>query len=273
MYNSYSGNNPLSSLKKYLGKLHTSCPAFFQRPKVKHFLGSPTWYCNSPVGVNPLGKMMEKICELANLKTKYTNHSIWATMVTTLRNSGAPIQDKMSVTGHKNAQRVNSYSRTDYSDRAKMSQVMSEKTVSSQTARIDFSQINIPSNCLGEELCSIPIQRDHNLRWSHCSVKISRTLMGFQTQNSSILTTIWVQIPRKKRKNMYLCMATILKDISYPKKLQLKMKVILLLHKNCFLQVSDLFSPIVTILLWTFTSINNILFTTISCIICVQDFD
>lgn len=88
LYATGQRNCPLTSLKLYISKLHAGCSAFFQRPKVKNYKDQPCWYISNPVGVNSIGKFMERISEAALLQTKYTNHSIRVTTLTTLRNAG-----------------------------------------------------------------------------------------------------------------------------------------------------------------------------------------
>lgn len=160
MYAVDDPRDPVTSLKLYLSKLHPDCDALFQRAKVKNYYQSSTWYCNSPLGKNTLGKMMEKICEMSFVKTKYTNHSIRATTVTTLRNAGIQIQDIMSVTGHKNASSINMYSKTSDSSRFGMSQVLTQNlpSIPSATVSIPPEEDNLsskkdPSN---RGICNVP---------------------------------------------------------------------------------------------------------------------
>ena len=70
---------------------------------------SPTWYVNSPVGVNPLGNMMPAISTDAQLSMIYTNHCIRATTVSTLRQAGIHPTDIVAVTGHRNVQSLDHY--------------------------------------------------------------------------------------------------------------------------------------------------------------------
>lgn len=102
-------NCPLHSLKKYLAKLHPACQWLFQRPD-PNFEKKESWYINSPVGSKTIAKFMSKIASSAGLGKPYTNHSIRATTVTTLRNQGVHANDIMAVTGHQSAQSINSYS-------------------------------------------------------------------------------------------------------------------------------------------------------------------
>lgn len=124
LYGTGAPNCPLLSLKKYLNLLHPECPFFFQQPKDGTIEGSSRWYKNSPVGVNKISGFMQRISEKAGLATTYTNHSIRATTVTSLRNKGIHVNDIMAVTGHKCLQSIMSYSTTTETARRQMSHAL-----------------------------------------------------------------------------------------------------------------------------------------------------
>ena len=109
MYSTGDINCPLTSLKFYLTKLNEKCEALFQRAKDVKWENSPTWYVNSPLGVNPLGSMMPAISKDAQLSMIYTNHCICATKVSTLRQAGVDRSDIVAVTGHRNEQSQDHY--------------------------------------------------------------------------------------------------------------------------------------------------------------------
>ena len=98
---------PVQSFEKYLSKLNPNCRAFFQRPK-KDPDGN-VWYDNQCIGINTLGKKMKEISKLANLSKEYTNHSIRATSVTILDESGFEARHIMSVSGHRSESSIRSY--------------------------------------------------------------------------------------------------------------------------------------------------------------------
>jgi len=77
------------------------------------------WYDVSPLGHNPLGKMMSDICEKAGIAKQYTNHSLHATAVHILDEAEFAGRHMyiMSITGHKSESSLKTY--TGYtSDRA-----------------------------------------------------------------------------------------------------------------------------------------------------------
>jgi hypothetical protein len=92
---------PVSTYRKYLSKLHPSCSALWQRPLDSFVDEEPIWYANMPVGVNPLGKMIPQISELAGLSQIYTNHCIRSTTITTLDQAGVEARHIMRISGHR----------------------------------------------------------------------------------------------------------------------------------------------------------------------------
>lgn len=101
---------PIFSLKKYLSKLNPKCEAFFQKPRN---LANPEteqiWYQNKPLGIHTLESFMKNISKEANLSKSYTNHCLRAAATTILANAGIETRDICSVTGHRNAQSLESY--------------------------------------------------------------------------------------------------------------------------------------------------------------------
>ncbi|XP_071503783.1 uncharacterized protein KIAA1958 homolog [Diadema antillarum] len=102
---------PVNSLVKYKELLNPSCTAFWQRPKSKPTEVGP-WYDNAPLGINTIGSKMNKIAVGAGWITKYTNHSLRATTVTSLNDAGFESRDIMTVTGHKAESSLKHYAKT-----------------------------------------------------------------------------------------------------------------------------------------------------------------
>ena len=70
-----------------------------------------TWFVRQPVDYNLLGRMMEHISECAGLSQRYTNHCVWATCMTVLKEGGVEDGTICAVTGHKNKRSLASYSK------------------------------------------------------------------------------------------------------------------------------------------------------------------
>lgn len=134
MYGTGVVNCPLESLRLYVSKLNKQCEQLFQRPKIVNWASSLEWYRNCPIGVNTLAKMMSEISKAAGLSKIYTNHSIRATCVTTLREKGVAPTDIMAVTGHRNVASIESYSRGPSAEmRAKMSHKLAETSLAGRS--------------------------------------------------------------------------------------------------------------------------------------------
>ena len=63
---------------------------------------SGKWFKNVAMGKNRIGDIMKKIAKKANLKGKFTNHSLRRTCCTTLVRAGVPLTIIAQLTGHKN---------------------------------------------------------------------------------------------------------------------------------------------------------------------------
>ena len=103
MYATGMPDCPVKSLKLYLSKLNKSKPCFFQRPKAVFGASSDCWYEAAPVGKNTLGTMMQKISKQAGLSKTYTNHSIRATVITSLDQAGFEGRHIQQISGHKSS--------------------------------------------------------------------------------------------------------------------------------------------------------------------------
>ena len=67
------------------------------------------WYCNAPIGAHGLSDRMTDISKLSGLSRIYSNHSIRATCITLLDDSGIEARHIMRVSGHRNEASIRSY--------------------------------------------------------------------------------------------------------------------------------------------------------------------
>ena len=67
------------------------------------------WCMRTPVGHNLLDNMLPWLSERANLSKRYTNHSLRATTVTTMKKAKFIYNDICAVTGHKNPLSLRNY--------------------------------------------------------------------------------------------------------------------------------------------------------------------
>lgn len=128
LYGTGGVNCPLVSMRKYLNMLNKIFDSCFQRPKTSKYTDSDEWYIDAPAGQNTTATFKSKICERSQLKKRYTNHSIRATTLTTIRHAGIHPNDIMSVTGHKRAQSILNYSTISERTRRDLAQHLAAKT-------------------------------------------------------------------------------------------------------------------------------------------------
>ena len=128
MYETGSETCPLKAFEKYMSKLNPDCEALFQKPLIKFQPDSDTWYSKTPVGVNNLYNFMSRMSSEAGLSKRYTNHCILAMVASNLCEAGVSNQGIMSVTEHRNVQRLNSYIRTSDKERLAISGILAGKS-------------------------------------------------------------------------------------------------------------------------------------------------
>ena len=109
MYATNTPDCPVKSLKLYISLLNKSAKCFFQRPKMIFTSADSCWYNAAPVGKNIIGNMMQKISKEAGLSKIYTNHSIRATVITTLDHAGFEARHIQQISGHKTAASLQHY--------------------------------------------------------------------------------------------------------------------------------------------------------------------
>ena len=79
------------------------------------------WYCNKVVGHNALAGTVKRLCSLAGIVGKKTNHSLRATAATRLFQEGIDEQLIMNVTGHRSTDGVQAYKRVSIDQYKQMS--------------------------------------------------------------------------------------------------------------------------------------------------------
>ena len=154
-----------------LKHLNPAYDRLFQRPKRNLQPRDPVWFKNAPLGKNTLDKMMRNLSVKVGTSKVYANHCLRATLmsclrqrnrsenfdqkwstskcnlcfaycvggcmkisVTVLQENGFFDNDIMSVTGHRNAQPLLSYSRPGEKQQQKMAVCLDSTTGSSSTA-------------------------------------------------------------------------------------------------------------------------------------------
>lgn len=75
--------------------------------------GVLVWFTRNPVGHNPLGQTVRRLCEAAAIKGHFTNHSLRATTATRGLAKGIPQKYVMERTGHRDVRSLQRYERPD----------------------------------------------------------------------------------------------------------------------------------------------------------------
>jgi len=100
--------------------------AFYLRPLRKFSVDR--WYCASPVGINTLGTVVQRICKMAGFVGHYTNHSLRSTAATRLFNANVEEQLVMEKTGHVSTA-VRAYKRVSEDQQQQLSDILVSKTL------------------------------------------------------------------------------------------------------------------------------------------------
>ena len=107
---------------KYLSKCPPSEHVFLQSLKKP---SADRWYTSRPVGHNPLGGTVKRICALAGIVGKKTNHSLRATAATRLFQAGSIDEQLiMKMTGHRSMDGVRAYKRVSNEQFKEMSDIL-----------------------------------------------------------------------------------------------------------------------------------------------------
>ena len=111
-------------LKKYTSLTPPDAPAnaFYLKPAK-----TPTttcWYSCQPLGHNPLGNTVARLCRSAGISGFKTNHSLRATSASRLYQSGVEEQQIMERTGHMSLEGVRSYKKTSDEQREALSDIL-----------------------------------------------------------------------------------------------------------------------------------------------------
>ena len=121
---------PVKIVKKYISLLPKNAPAFYCKPKTAYGNTGP-WYTRSPVGVNVLCKIVQKIAEQANWDQTeiWSGHSLRASSINTLQEEGMPDAVVKMASGHRSDMALHEYVRSDTLKR-KMSDIISGASTS-----------------------------------------------------------------------------------------------------------------------------------------------
>ena len=105
---------PVNILDTYLNKLPHENDIFYFHP-LSQIPTDPTlpWYAPVPVGKETLKNKVNTMCKQAGISGNKTNHSLRATSVTQMYNSGVPEKIIQERTGHRSLEAFRMYERID----------------------------------------------------------------------------------------------------------------------------------------------------------------
>ena len=127
----------------------------FVRP-LENVPADPTkpWYGCTPVGKNTLENKLKKMCSLAGIEGRVINHSLRATSVTQMYESGVPERVIQERTGHKSLDALQVYERTNAQQHETVSKVLSaphsrtyNKQVQISRQHVSFSSVSVKQPC------------------------------------------------------------------------------------------------------------------------------
>ena len=103
----------VTMLDTYLAKLPSGSSYLYMRP-LENFPKDPAkpWYTRQRVGVNKLKEIVSELFGKSGLEVHYTNHSLRATAVTRMFNSGVPEKIIGEKSGHRSLEALRSYAHT-----------------------------------------------------------------------------------------------------------------------------------------------------------------
>ena len=104
---------PVEIFRLYTSKLNPNCESFWQKPRsISLHYNEPYWFEPRVVGCDTLECFMKlsSICKAVKLDNEYTNHSIRATVITTLDNAGFEGRHIIQLSSHKSESTIKEYS-------------------------------------------------------------------------------------------------------------------------------------------------------------------
>ena len=156
----------------YLSKLPQEAfekDVFYVRPLSRMPTGKDApWFSSTPIGRNELSKMVQTMCNEANISGKKTNHSLRATGASQLFEANVPEKIIQERTGHRTATALRLYERTTADQHQAISNILGSKDSVSYPSVLQ--QYNIQAN-VAVPPPSHPITPFFNM--SGCTVNIS----------------------------------------------------------------------------------------------------
>ena len=147
------------------------------------------WYSKNPLGHNLLGKTVSCLCTAAGIGGFKTNHSLRATSMSRLYQSGVEEQQVMEWTGHRSIDGVRSYKRTSEEQRVVLLDILNRKPAPTTTSLLGPSVTSLTTHSLQNKTGTLTgIYNLQSASFSSCNI----TFYGAQIPPA-------IEPPRKKR--------------------------------------------------------------------------
>ena len=170
-------------LDKYFSKLPACAwdhDTFYLRPlgKVPEIPDAP-WFTAVPVGKNILSKMVKTMCEEASIIGKRSNHSLRASGITKLFQSGVPEKVIQDCSEHRSIDGLRKYERISEEQQANACRVLATSAAKENSAEgedLETSTVAVQHNMQNQMFCPV-------YRQQHPSCSFSGAVMNNCTFN------------------------------------------------------------------------------------------
>ena len=153
---------PTHILDMYFSKLPKEALAddiFFFRPLENVLTDSMSpWYSGAqPIGKNTLEHKLSRMCALAGIEGRVTNHSLRATSATQMYEMGVPEKIIQERTGHRSLEALRVYERTNTHQQETASNILSDLQVRTYADRMYHSQTTSTSIGAPQSFQGLPV--------------------------------------------------------------------------------------------------------------------
>jgi len=112
-------------LDEYLSLLPSNAPYFYMRVNEGRDVGAAV-FTRKRIGINLLKSILPVLSEKSGIEVRYTNHSLRATAITRMFNSGVEEKIIAETSGHKSIKALRVYERTSEQQRKQVTRVINQ---------------------------------------------------------------------------------------------------------------------------------------------------
>ena len=144
---------------------------------LEKFPADPLKSCvsNQRVGVNVLKRIVPELSEKSGVGKRYTNHSLRATAITRMFNSGIPEKVIAEASGHRSTKALRCYERTSQQQKQAVTKVINSSECVQTKQEMEYCE---KENC--ESKVAIPLEEKQSVtpqsfsgNFSNCTINIS----------------------------------------------------------------------------------------------------